>query len=90
MVMAGGTGGHVIPGLAVAERLRAQGWRIVWLGNPSGMEAALTERAGIPMRPLVFSGLRGKGFAAFFWMPWRLLRAFAQAIAALRAEKPHV
>lgn len=90
MVMAGGTGGHVIPGLAVAERLRAQGWRIVWLGNPSGMEAALTERAGIPMRPLVFSGLRGKGFAAFFWMPCRLLRAFAQAIAALRAEKPHV
>ncbi|NCW24929.1 MAG: UDP-N-acetylglucosamine--N-acetylmuramyl-(pentapeptide) pyrophosphoryl-undecaprenol N-acetylglucosamine transferase, partial [Betaproteobacteria bacterium] len=61
MVMAGGTGGHVIPGLAVAEQLRAQGWRVVWLGNPSGMEARLTERAGIPMRPLVFSGLRGKG-----------------------------
>jgi UDP-N-acetylglucosamine--N-acetylmuramyl-(pentapeptide) pyrophosphoryl-undecaprenol N-acetylglucosamine transferase len=90
MVMAGGTGGHVIPGLAVAERLRAQGWRVVWLGNPSGMEARLTERAGIPMRPLVFSGLRGKGLANMLWMPLRLMRAFAQAIAALRAEQPHV
>lgn len=90
MVMAGGTGGHVMPGLAVAERLRAQGWRVVWLGNPSGMEAVLTERAGIPMRPLVFSGLRGKGIAALCWLPWRLIRAFAQAITALRAEKPQV
>jgi len=90
MVMAGGTGGHVIPGIAVAERLRAQGWRVVWLGNPAGMEAKLTERAGIPMRPLVFSGLRGKGLTAMFWMPWRLLRAFAQALVAMRAEKPNV
>ena len=90
MVMAGGTGGHVIPGIAVAERLRAQGWRVVWLGNPAGMEAKLTERAGIPLRPLVFSGLRGKGLAAMVWMPWRLLRAFAQALTALRAEKPNV
>ncbi len=90
MVMAGGTGGHVIPGLAVAEQLRAQGWRVVWLGNPSGMEARLTERAGIPMRPLVFSGLRGKGLRSLLWMPLRLIRAFVQAIAALRAEKPNV
>lgn len=90
MVMAGGTGGHVIPGLAVAERLRAQGWRVVWLGNPSGMEATLTERAGIPMRPLVFAGLRGKGLGTMFLMPLRLLRAFGQALAALRAEKPNV
>lgn len=90
MVMAGGTGGHVIPGLAVAERLRREGWRVVWLGNPEGMEARLTEKAGVPLRPLKFSGLRGKGVGAAVLLPLRLLRAFAQALSALRAERPDV
>lgn len=90
MVMAGGTGGHVIPGLAVAERLRREGWRVVWLGNPAGMEARLTGEVGVPMRPLQFSGLRGKGIGTAVLLPLRLLRAFAQALSALRAERPDV
>jgi len=90
MVMAGGTGGHVIPGLAVAERLRREGWRVVWLGNPAGMEAGLTAKAALPMRPLHFSGVRGKGLGTALLLPLRLLRAFAQALSALRAERPDV
>ncbi|MEX3547675.1 MAG: undecaprenyldiphospho-muramoylpentapeptide beta-N-acetylglucosaminyltransferase [Burkholderia sp.] len=90
MVMAGGTGGHVFPGLAVAHWMEAQGWRVVWLGNPAGMEARLVPRHGIQMEPVHFGGLRGKGLKTKLTLPFNLLRACAQSLSALRRVQPHV
>jgi UDP-N-acetylglucosamine--N-acetylmuramyl-(pentapeptide) pyrophosphoryl-undecaprenol N-acetylglucosamine transferase len=90
MVMAGGTGGHVFPGLAVAHLMQARGWRVVWLGNPSGMEATLVPKHGIPMEYVRFGGLRGKGMKTRLMLPLNLLRACAQSLAVLRRVKPDV
>lgn len=90
MIMAGGTGGHVMPGLAVAAEMRARDWRVVWLGNPTGMEATLVPRHGIAMRWVSMGGVRGKGWATRLLLPFTLLRAFWQSLRALRATRPAV
>jgi UDP-N-acetylglucosamine--N-acetylmuramyl-(pentapeptide) pyrophosphoryl-undecaprenol N-acetylglucosamine transferase len=90
MIMAGGTGGHVFPALAVADVLRGEGWRVVWLGSPDGMEATLVPKHGYELAPVKFSGLRGKGLAAKLLLPMRLLVAFWQSIVAIRAHRPGV
>lgn len=90
MVMAGGTGGHIMPGLAVAEALRARGWRVVWMGNPTGMEARLVPAHGIELMPVQFSGVRGKGLKTLALLPFTLLRGFVQAWRVLRRERPDV
>jgi UDP-N-acetylglucosamine--N-acetylmuramyl-(pentapeptide) pyrophosphoryl-undecaprenol N-acetylglucosamine transferase len=90
MVMAGGTGGHVFPGLAVAHRMRAWGWRVVWLGNPAGMEASLVPKHGIPMEFVRFGGLRGKGVRTKLALPLNLLRACLESRQALKRVKPDV
>jgi len=90
MIMAGGTGGHVFPALAVADCLHADGWRVVWLGARTGMEATLVPQRGHEMAWIRFSGLRGKGLLAKLALPLNLLVAFWQSLRAIRAHRPDV
>ncbi|MEW6694375.1 UDP-N-acetylglucosamine--N-acetylmuramyl-(pentapeptide) pyrophosphoryl-undecaprenol N-acetylglucosamine transferase [Tepidimonas thermarum] len=90
LVMAGGTGGHIFPGLAVAEALRAEGWRVHWLGAPGGMEARLVPPRGFAFEAVDFGGVRGKGWATLVLLPLRLLRAFWQAWRVVRRVRPDV
>lgn len=88
LVMAGGTGGHVFPALAVAEYLRQQGESIVWLGTRSGIEARVVPAADFAIEWLSVQGLRGKGVATLLLAPFRLLRACWQALFLLRRIRP--
>lgn len=90
LVMAGGTGGHIFPGLAVAHALREQGWRVHWLGAPGSMEERLVPPQGFPLETIDFSGVRGKGLLTLALLPLRLLKAFAQALSVVRRVKPDV
>ncbi|MFZ2267383.1 MAG: undecaprenyldiphospho-muramoylpentapeptide beta-N-acetylglucosaminyltransferase [Azonexus sp.] len=90
MIMAGGTGGHIFPALAVAHKLRDAGWRVVWLGNPEGMEARLVPQHGFEMVWVKFAALRGKGILRKLLLPLNLLRGFWQALKALRQVRPNV
>ena len=90
MVVAAGTGGHVMPGLAVAEALRSRGWTVSWLGTRAGMERSLVEPHGIAFDPIDFASLRGKGIGTLLLGGIRLLRAMWQSRAAIRGRRPAV
>ncbi|MGE0798231.1 MAG: undecaprenyldiphospho-muramoylpentapeptide beta-N-acetylglucosaminyltransferase [Lautropia sp.] len=90
VIMAGGTGGHIFPGLAVAELMKSRSWNVVWFGSPKGMEATLVPQRGIEMRLVEFVALRGKGPWPALMLPVNLARACWQASRALRAVKPAV
>ena len=88
MILAGGTGGHIFPGLAVAKVLRDQGVDVRWLGADGAMETRLVPQYDIPMDTIAVKGVRGKGAAAVLGLPLRLLRAIAAARAVLRKHSP--
>lgn len=88
MIMAGGTGGHVFPALAVAQVLRKQGHEIVWMGAPDSFESRVIPQHDFPMEFVRVSGLRGKGVAKLISAPLLLWRALCDAIAALRRQQP--
>jgi UDP-N-acetylglucosamine--N-acetylmuramyl-(pentapeptide) pyrophosphoryl-undecaprenol N-acetylglucosamine transferase len=90
MVMAGGTGGHIFPALAVAQWLRAAGWNVIWLGSPRGMEATIVPQHGFELEPVRFSGVRGKGALRLVSLPWELNIAFWQCARAIFRRRPDV
>ncbi|SHE38591.1 UDP-N-acetylglucosamine-N-acetylmuramylpentapeptide N-acetylglucosamine transferase [Lampropedia hyalina DSM 16112] len=90
LVMAGGTGGHIFPGLAVAEALRQQGWQVHWLGVPGGMEGKLVPERGFALEGVDFGGVRGKGLKTLLALPWRLGKALGQALGVVRRVRPDV
>jgi UDP-N-acetylglucosamine--N-acetylmuramyl-(pentapeptide) pyrophosphoryl-undecaprenol N-acetylglucosamine transferase len=90
MVMAAGTGGHIVPGLAMAREMRSRGWTVSWLGTRSGMEQKLVPPADIPLDSLDFQGLRGKGALGMLTGGFRLLHAFWQSLHIIRARRPDV
>jgi UDP-N-acetylglucosamine--N-acetylmuramyl-(pentapeptide) pyrophosphoryl-undecaprenol N-acetylglucosamine transferase len=90
VVMAAGTGGHVMPGLAVAREMQSRGWTVSWLGTTHGMENKLVPPAGLPMDAIGFSGLRGKGALHALTGGIRLLKAFWDCLAILRRRSADV
>ncbi len=90
LIMAGGTGGHIFPGLAVAHALRERGWRVHWLGAPDSMESRLVPPRGFALETIAFSGVRGKGLGPLLALPLRLLRALLQSRQVLRRVQPDV
>ena len=90
LIMAGGTGGHIFPGLAVAEQMRAQGWRVAWLGTTGGMETEIVPKHGYPVSRIDFHGLRGKGWLRRLMLPISLLLAMWQCLFVFLQYRPSV
>jgi UDP-N-acetylglucosamine--N-acetylmuramyl-(pentapeptide) pyrophosphoryl-undecaprenol N-acetylglucosamine transferase len=88
LIMAGGTGGHVFPGLSVASRLREQGVQVIWVGTRRGLEAELVPSAGIPIEWLSVGGLRGKGALTWVLAPLKLALALGQALRIVARCRP--
>jgi len=90
LIMAGGTGGHIVPGLALAALFRERGCEVSWLGTRRGLESELVPIADIPLSFISISGLRGKGALSLIFAPFRLLFAVLQACSVILKQKPHL
>jgi UDP-N-acetylglucosamine--N-acetylmuramyl-(pentapeptide) pyrophosphoryl-undecaprenol N-acetylglucosamine transferase len=90
LIMAAGTGGHIMPGLAIATELDARQWAVQWLGSAHGMETKLVPRAGLVLNSLRFSGVRGKGVFGAIKGIWQMCFAFIESIRIMRRVKPDV
>lgn len=90
LVMAGGTGGHVFPGLAVASELTEQNWQIHWLGTPGRMEAQIVPQAGYPISFIDVVGVRQNGFLTLLLAPFKIIKAIVQAHQVIKQFQPHV
>lgn len=90
VIMAGGTGGHVFPGIAVADELRDRGWTVDWIGTADRMEAQAVPKAGYPIHFLSIKGVRGKGMLGKLSAPFMLLNAVFQAVKVLNSLKPDI
>lgn len=89
VIMAAGTGGHIMPGLAVAQEMRSRGWSVSWLGTTTGMENRLVPPSGLPLDTINFNGLRGKGLMHALQGAARLVGAFWSCLNILRARGAH-
>lgn len=90
MIMAAGTGGHIFPGLAIAQTMRARGWEVSWLGTAAGMEQELVPKQGIAMDSIDFTGMRGKGLKHTIDGAFKMLGAFKACFGFIGARKPDV
>ena len=90
MIMAAGTGGHIFPGIAIAQTMRARGWEVSWLGTAHGMETDLVPKAGIAMDSIDFAGLRGKGLGHTIKGAFKMLNSFLACRRILASRKPDV
>jgi UDP-N-acetylglucosamine--N-acetylmuramyl-(pentapeptide) pyrophosphoryl-undecaprenol N-acetylglucosamine transferase len=90
IIMAAGTGGHIFPGIAIAQTMRARGWDVTWLGTAHGMERELVPKAGIEMDTIDFAGMRGKGIGHTIKGAFKLVGSFFTSRSVLARRKPDV
>ncbi|MES2151021.1 MAG: undecaprenyldiphospho-muramoylpentapeptide beta-N-acetylglucosaminyltransferase [Pseudomonadota bacterium] len=90
MIMAAGTGGHIFPGIAIAQTMRARGWDVSWLGTSTGMEQDLVPKHGIEMDSIDFTGMRGKGLQHTLSGAFKLTASFVSCLRILGQRKPDV
>ncbi len=90
LIVGGGTGGHIFPGIAIAKVLHSRGWSINWVGNPKKIEGKLVKDCGIKFFPLIFEGIKNRNFLALLTFPFFLLRAFLRSWTIFSKINPSI